>query len=59
MKENIVILIKININPKQKKTKKTKHFNVAQIKDMQHSKKINSNKEKLWEAGCYPKLDVK
>ena len=47
MKENIVILIKININPKQKKTKKTTHFNVAQIKDMQHSKKINSNKEKL------------
>ena len=39
--------------------KNTRHFNISQIEDISHWKKVNSKKEKVWEASCSPKLHVK
>ena len=47
-----------NINAKQK-TKTTTHFNISGIKDVQHWKKVNTQKEKNWKAWFSPKLNAK
>ena len=41
------------------KKKTTTHFNISGIKDIQHWKKVNSQKEKNWKAWFSPKLNAK
>ena len=54
--KDTTVLRKENFNHKQKNTR---YFTIPGIKDLWHWKKVNSKKEKVGEAWCSRKLNVK